>query len=162
MVSIYSPRRPHALAKSELFVNRFIAAYYRALGAFPIERGKADRKVIRYAIELLKNEEPLLIFPEGTRSRTGEFAEAEIGLGMIAHAAKAPIIPVYIRGTQNALSSVRPGVRFTRSEIHYGEPLLFEEEYSRRGDRETLEAIGNRVMQEIIAMKERAEKERPY
>jgi 1-acyl-sn-glycerol-3-phosphate acyltransferase len=162
MVSIYSPRRPHALAKSELVTNKLVGLYYRGLGAFPIARGKADRRVIRYAIELLKNEEPLLIFPEGTRSKTGEFGEAEIGLGMIAHAAKAPIIPVYIRGTQNALSSVRPGVRFVKSEIHYGKPLLFEEEYSRRGDRETLEAIGNRTMQEIIAMRERAEKERPY
>lgn len=152
MVSIYAPRRPHALAKSELFENRLIGIYYAGLGAFPIQRGRADRKAIRRAIEVLEHEEPLLIFPEGTRTKTGEIGPAEIGLGMIAHAAKAPIVPVYIKGTQNCLSPVRPGIRLVKSELHYGKPLLFEEEYSRRGDRATLEAINARVMQEIHAM----------
>jgi 1-acyl-sn-glycerol-3-phosphate acyltransferase len=156
MVSIYAPRRPHAVSKSELFESRLTAMFYAGLGAFPIQRGRADRKAIRHAIDILAHDEPLLIFPEGTRSKTGEFGLPEIGLGMIAHAAKSPIIPVYVKGTHNCLSPVRPGVRLVKSEIHYGVPLLFEKEYSRRGDRATLEAINARVMQEIAALRDKA------
>ena len=153
LVSIYAPRRPHAVSKSELFENPVVAFLYSGLGAFPIQRGRADRKAIRRAIEILEHDEPLLIFPEGTRSKTGEFGPPEIGLGMIAHAAKAPILPVYVKGTQNCLSPVRPGVRFTKTELHFGRPLLFEEEYARRGDRATLEAINARVMEEMRALR---------
>jgi 1-acyl-sn-glycerol-3-phosphate acyltransferase len=154
LVSHICPRTPHIIAKAELFKNPIFGGYIARLGAFPVQRGKADRQAIRRAMEVLENETPLIVFPEGTRSPDGNLQSAEIGFAMIAHATKSPIVPVYLKGTQNALSAVRPGFRFTKTEIHFGEPLFFEEEYSRRGDRATLEAIGARVMQEIAALRD--------
>ena len=97
-----------------------------------------------------------MIFPEGTRSTDGALGTAEIGLGMIAHATHSPVVPIYMKGTHKAFSSMHPGFRLTATEIHYGKPLCFEEEYSRRGDRATLEAINARVMQEIAALRDKA------
>jgi len=156
ILSIYSPRRPHVIAKSELFSNPLVGKWFRGLGAFPIIRGKADRKAIRHAVSLLEAEEAVLIFPEGTRSKTGVLGEAEIGLGMIAHATKSPIVPMFVRGTEQAFSPQRPGFRRVHVEIHFGQPLLFEAEYSRRGDRATLESIGAQTMAAIAALRDQS------
>ena len=154
LVSSLSPRRPHTIAKKELFEHPFLNKYFRALGAFPIDRGKADRKAIRHAIDMLESDAPLLIFPEGSQSRNGELGEAAIGLGMIAHATKAPIIPVYLRGTEQAFSPANPRFGFARVEVHYGAPLDLSGEYSRRGDRATLDAIGAKTMAAIAALRD--------
>lgn len=154
LVSSLSPRRPHTIAKKELFEHPFLDKYFRALGAFPIDRGKADRKAIRHAIELLESEAPLLIFPEGGRSQTGELEAAGIGLGMIAHATKAPIIPVYLRGADQAVSPMNPKLSVVKVEVHYGKPLDLSAEYSRRGDRATLDAIGEKTMAAIAALRD--------
>jgi 1-acyl-sn-glycerol-3-phosphate acyltransferase len=156
LVSSCSPRRPHVMAKKELFKKAFFAKYFQALGAFPVDRGKADRKAIRHAIKMLESDSPLLIFPEGTRSKTGELGEAEIGLGMIAHATKAPIIPVYLKGTDQAFSALNPKFGIVKIEIHYGKPLQLDEEYAGRGDRATIEAIGQKTMQAIAALRDAA------
>ncbi len=154
LVSSCSPRRPHVMAKLELFKNPILNKYFRGLGAFPVDRGKADRKAIRHAIKMLESDAPLLIFPEGTRSKTGELGEAEIGLGMIAHATKAPIIPVYLKGTDKACSVMNPKLSIVNIEMHYGAPLQLDEEYARRGDRATIEAIGQKTMQAIAALRD--------
>lgn len=156
LVSSCSPRRPHVMAKQELFKNPLFSKYIRALGAFPVDRGKADRKAIRHAIKMLESEAPLLIFPEGTRSKTGELGTAEIGLGMIAHATKAPIVPVYLKGTDQAFSAMNPKFGFVKIEIHYGAPLQLEAEYSGRGDRATIEEIGAKTMQAIADLRDAA------
>ena len=156
ILSIYSPRRPHVVAKSELFSNALLNKWFRGLGAFPIVRGKADRKAIRHAMNLLEAEEVVLIFPEGTRSKNGELGEAEIGLGMIAHATKSPIVPMFVKGTEQAFSPQRPGFRRVHVEIHVGAPLLFAREYSLRGDRATLESIGAQTMAAIAALREKS------
>ena len=154
ILSIYSPRRPHVIAKNELFANALTDKWFRGLGAFPIVRGKADRKAIRHAVSLLEAEEVVLIFPEGTRSKTGALGAAEIGLGMIAHATKSPILPMFVKGTERAFSPQHPGFHRVNVEIHIGKPLLFEAEYSRRGDRATLESIGAQTMAAIAALRD--------
>lgn len=157
LISHVCPRTPHIIAKAELFHNPIFGWYISQLGAFPVNRGKADRQAIRRAMEILESEAPLIIFPEGGRAPDENLQPAEIGFSMIAHATKSPVVPLYLKGTQNALSAVRSGFRFIKTEVHFGAPLRFEEEYARRGDRATLEAIGARVMQEIAALRDSAE-----
>lgn len=158
LVSSLSTRRPHTIAKKELFEKPIFDKFFRSLGAFPIDRGKADRKAIRYAIDMLESEAPLLIFPEGARSKTGEMGQAAIGLGMIAHATKAPIIPVYLHGTDQAVSPMNPKFGIVKVDVHFGAPLDLSEEYSRRGDRSTIDAIGEKAMAAIAALRDGSEK----
>lgn len=158
LISSLSPRRPHVIAKKELFEKPILNKYFRGLGAFPVDRGKADRKAIRHAIELLESDAPLMIFPEGTRSLDGNLGEAEIGLGMIAHATRSPIIPVYIKGSEQACSPLNPKFGVVKMEVHYGKPLDLEAEYSRRGDRATIDAIGQKTMRAIADLRDAAAK----
>ena len=113
-------RRTHFMAKSELFRNPVFAWIIRGLLAFPVRRGAPDRMAIRYAIERLKQGELVVIFPEGTRSKTGQLKEAEAGLSLIAARAGVPVVPVGIGGTRLMFSKEQ---FFPRVTICFGAPI---------------------------------------
>ena len=82
------------MAKEELFKNPLFAALIRALGAFPVSRGKGDMTVIDTAVERLKSGRSLVIFPEGTRSKDGKVHRGKTGAALIAARSGCRIIPV--------------------------------------------------------------------
>jgi 1-acyl-sn-glycerol-3-phosphate acyltransferase len=155
LVGVSCGRWPFIMAKAELFKG-IVGWAIEQMGSFPVKRGSADRYAFKQAKRILGEGKPLLIFPEGTRTRTGELGKAEAGLAMLAHSNKAPVVPVYISGTEKAFSPRRKGFRLVKARIEFGAPLYFEEEYARKGDRETLESIGDRIMSEIAKMRDAA------
>jgi len=66
---------------------------------------------------------PLLIFPEGTRSLSGQLQPFKLGIGLLAFELDVPIVPVHISGTYQALpkGKHRPGRHPIR--LLFGEPL---------------------------------------
>lgn len=84
------------MAKEELFRNKIFAWLIRALGAFPVSRGKGDMAVIDKAVERLRSGRSLMIFPEGTRSKDGKVHRGKTGAALIAARSGAAIIPVGI------------------------------------------------------------------
>ena len=80
-------RKVHFMAKEELFVP-VLGTIYKILGAFPVRRGGADRAAIKHGIDILESGQVLAIFPEGTRSKTGELGKAQPGALMMASKAK--------------------------------------------------------------------------
>src|SRR5690349_14319145 len=76
--------RPCAfMAKEELFENKLFGWFNRNLYAFPVKRGTGDRGALKKALEILESGWPLVMFPEGTRSETGEMMVPELGVAMI-------------------------------------------------------------------------------
>ncbi|HLG65240.1 MAG TPA: lysophospholipid acyltransferase family protein [Ktedonosporobacter sp.] len=145
LIAAYIPGKVIYMAKEETFHNK-VSWVVRFLGAFPVKRGEADRQSMRAADEQLKNGRVLVIFPEGTRSKTRTLARGHAGLGMIALRSGVPVIPVAIWGSENALKKF--GARVT---IVYGEPI----ELKPQGVKITREEINNateQVMQSIAAL----------
>jgi 1-acyl-sn-glycerol-3-phosphate acyltransferase len=64
-----------------------------------VRRGEADVGAIREAIERLRSGEMILLFPEGTRTRTGRIGAFTMGFYTMAHRAEVPIVPIRIRGS---------------------------------------------------------------
>ena len=95
------------MGKQELFSNKFSNWFLRKLGGFPVDRDGADINAIKTSINILKNNEVLCIFPEGTRSKTGELGEFKSGAGMIAIKGNTTIIPVKIEGNYKLFSKVK-------------------------------------------------------
>ena len=145
LIPAYLPGKVIYMAKEELFLGK-IGWVVRFLGAFPVKRGEGDRQALRAADELLKRGKVLVIFPEGTRSKTHTLGKAHSGMGMIALRAGVPVVPVAIWGSENVLKKF--GARVT---ISYGEPLVLRP----KGNKITREDIDNateEVMRRIAAM----------
>ena len=117
-------RRPiYFVAKSELFQNRLVAWFLNCLGAFPIRRGESDEEAVQTALALLERGEAVVIFPEGTRHRSGPLQEPRRGVGRLALESGAPVVPIAVRGTERARRGLL--VRPVRIDIRCGRPLTY-------------------------------------
>lgn len=93
------PREAFFFAKEELFNLPVLGSMLRRLNAFPVRREAGDRNAIRAAFHVLRKKQPLLVFPEGTRSKSGRLQSAKSGIGMIAMRNEIDILPVAVQGT---------------------------------------------------------------
>jgi len=100
-------RRIYFMAKSELFRVPVLGWAIRRTGAFPVERGGADRSAIRTAREVLARGDALLMFPEGTRNRDGRIQPAWPGAGALGLADHVRVVPVAIDGSNRPIGPVR-------------------------------------------------------
>lgn len=96
-------RRPITfLAKEELFRIPVFRRIITWLNAVPVA-GESDFRTLRAIVKRLRAGEIVLIFPEGTRSRTGDMSsDVKSGVAFLAHAAGVPVVPCYIDGTDKA------------------------------------------------------------
>src|SRR5581483_9479137 len=83
IMGAFFPRTLFAMAKKELFPNRLIAWMWAGCNTFPIDRGSADRRALRTAIDVLQRGGRLLLFIEGTRTTTPGMKRAEPGVGFL-------------------------------------------------------------------------------
>lgn len=114
------PRRQlRFMAKAELF-NPILAPILHAGGAFKVRRGEGDIDAMRTAVELVRQGEIVVMFPEGTRRVKGlrkkHVARAHTGAARIALSAGAPLVPAAIAGTDR-LSRLGP------LRVAYGPPI---------------------------------------
>lgn len=133
------------MAKEESFHSK-VGWLVRFMGAFPVKRGEADRQSLRTADTQLKAGRVLVIFPEGTRSKTHAIAQAHAGLGMIALRSGVPVVPVAIWGSEHALKKFRP-----RITISYGKPIVLKPKGTKI-TREDIDAATEQVMRTIASM----------
>jgi len=108
------------LAKKELFANRAFAWLIGAYHAIPVDREEIERKTMKRIFELLGEGRSILMFPEGTRSRTGELRDLKAGLGFTAIKSGASIVPVYVTGTDRLFDCL---VRRKRLAVRIGPPI---------------------------------------
>jgi 1-acyl-sn-glycerol-3-phosphate acyltransferase len=99
LIGISLGRRAYFMAKEDLFHSRIIGWLAEQFGAFPVARGKLNRRAGRTAVELLANGQALIIYPEGQRSLDGKLGPAYSGAALLAMKSNVPIVPVGIIGT---------------------------------------------------------------
>lgn len=93
--------RPVAyMAKEELFQIPILKQAIQLYGAYPVNRGAADRTAIRSALKSLESGWATGVFLQGTRTPDGQITEPKLGAALIAAKAKAPLLPVSLWGTQ--------------------------------------------------------------
>jgi 1-acyl-sn-glycerol-3-phosphate acyltransferase len=100
LLGISLGRRVAFMAKEEVFRSRIIGYIMTSFGAFPVSKGRLDRKALRKATQVLNEGKALVIFPEGMRSRSQRLKLAFHGAALIASRTGVPVIPVGITGTQ--------------------------------------------------------------
>jgi cytidylate kinase len=113
------------LAKKELFCKRLFAWLIGAYHAIPVDREEIERKTMKRLFDLLGKGRSILMFPEGTRSRTGELGELKAGLGFIAAKSGVSIVPVYVTGTNRLADCL---LRRRKLSVRIGHPIRIEKD----------------------------------
>jgi 1-acyl-sn-glycerol-3-phosphate acyltransferase len=118
VVGITAPRPVSFMAKAELFNVPILGNIVKNVRAFPVKRGLSDREALRNGLKLLKEGNVLGLFPEGTRSKTGELTKGLSGAGFFALRSNAYVVPCAIIG---------PYKPFKKLKVVYGKPVPMEE-----------------------------------
>lgn len=122
------PRPLHYMAKAELFNVPILGPLITRLNAFPVKRGMGDRQALKKGLKILEDGNVLLLFPEGTRNKTGELGKGLGGAGFFAVRSQARVLPCIIFG------SYRP---FSKMKVVFGKPIDFTDLRERRASATT-------------------------
>ena len=116
-------RRVRFMGKHTMWKNRQFGWIFSALGAFPVQRGTADREAMRNAIEVLEMGDPLVLFPEGERKQGPIVQPLFDGAVYIAIKAGVPIIPVGIGGSERVMPKGAKFVYPRKVHVQIGPPI---------------------------------------
>lgn len=144
MLEIAVRKHTHFMAKEELFKIPILAQLIRAYGAFPVKRGAGDRQALRKSLELLQEGKTLGIFPEGTRSKTGEVQKGHTGVGMFALRTDAHVVPLAIIG---------PYRLFRKLKVVIGPPINMDDlKQAEKISSEEIRLASERIMEHIAEL----------
>ncbi len=104
VLQIASPRPMRFVAFAGFAKSPVMRFIFRATGVIPVAPNK-PMKGIRLAWDAIKAGELVCVFPEGAISRTGQLMILKRGFGLIAEAAKAPVVPAVIDGLWGSIYS---------------------------------------------------------
>ena len=126
VLGVKVPRAFSFLAKSELFENRHFGWLIRNLNAFPVRQGEGDVGAVKETIRRLQEGHALIVYPEGTRSLSGEIETIQPGVGLIARRAGVPVVPAVIDGSYDAWPKEHKVFRPHTIRAMYGPPIDLE------------------------------------
>ena len=152
LLAVHCRRELHFLAKKPLLDAPLFGPFIASLGSIPINRGSTDVSGLNAAVELLKSGGNLLIFPEGGRNKTGRLKEAKGGIGYLVLGSGVPVVPAYVRNSNQILNCL---LRKSRIKVAFGPPLEPDPELIKLERKEAHRQIGRTVM-DRIALLERA------
>lgn len=147
LLGITSPRRLWFLARSSLFENRLLGWYLGNTAALPIDREGFGKRGIRAGLDVLENDGALAIFPEGTRTRTGQLGPIKKGIFVLVRRSKAPVV---LAGIAGAYESFPPEAKLPRRRairVHFA-CWKYEESRTPQENLESLETALTRAIGE--------------
>ncbi|MBN2088358.1 1-acyl-sn-glycerol-3-phosphate acyltransferase [candidate division KSB1 bacterium] len=151
-LGIATKREVFFLAKKELFTIPVIGWLIKILNAVPIDRGVGDVRALKTFISILNREAAVILFPEGTRSKTGELGEAREGVGLIAMKTNSDIIPVYISGTRKIKNAI---FRKPRVQVVFGNRVYLKNyKHAQLEGKELYKQISTDVLKEIRRLRD--------
>ena len=153
LVGSSMPRRIAFVAKAELFENRLFGAVLRSYNAMPIQRGPKARAGLRGAEDVLSSGGAVLIFPEGTRNKTGKLMPPRGGVARLAAVTRSPVVPACITGSNQIRRSM---LRQVPIRITFGPPMMPPR--SANVEREEARRYAVHVMEAVAGLLERQRK----
>ena len=142
------PRKLHFMGKRSLFANPVASSFLTAVGVHPLDRDSVGVEAIRWNLQLLKRDETIVLFPEGTRSHGEGMKRAHPGVAYLAARSQAPILPVAITGTEKIRGYWQMPFPLCRVKVRIGQPFslpVIEGKLSRP----VLEHLADMIMQRI-------------
>ena len=151
LVGITCRKELYFLARKTLFRNKIFGPILSRVNALPVDLSGADLTAVRTIINLLKQGHRTVIFPEGTRSLTGEIRQARPGIGMIIAKTLAPVVPMRIFGSFEAWPKGGK-IKLSPVTVVVGKPMRFTREDCADKSRDAYQKISERVLATIAAI----------
>ncbi len=149
LVYAVNPRSATFLAKAELFVGP-LGRPLGWLGQIPVHRGTPDRAALRAGLAVLRGGGALGVFPEGTRG-AGRLDEVSDGLAYLALRSGAPVVPIAVLGTAQAMPKGRRLPRWRAPvTVVFGEPIVLRVAGDPRA-RRTVSAAAEQLRLALVA-----------
>lgn len=131
VLQLACPRPIRFIVYEDIFKQRWLNPIFRAVGALPIS-GKRAKDAVRAASEAIRAGDVVCIFPEGELSRTGMLLKLKRGYELIARAAEAPVVPVWLDRLWGSIFSFEGGKYFFKwphrfpypVAVAFGDPVL--------------------------------------
>lgn len=158
VVAVSSPEEIHFLGKESLFSVPILSWLIRKMNTYPVSRGVGDAKVLKKVCHLLDRDKKVLLFPEGARTQDGKLQPLMPGLGFIAYKTKAPILPIYIKGTKNIWGTERRFPKLTGKITCVMGPPIFWENFSHLEKKEAMGAIVSATEKALHELEEKVSK----
>lgn len=154
IVAINMPQNLHFMAKDDLLKIRFLGTLLKMVGVFPVKRGYQDPGAVKTALRILKKGKMLMIFPEGGRVDVSNLGKPQMGIGMLAAHSGAPVLPVFIKGSNNALpKGARFFKLFTPIDVTIGRLLEFKSSLNTSNRKQHYAEFSDEVMRAISLLK---------
>ena len=144
LLAIIFKRQIYFMAKAELFKFKLLGKIFKAVGAFPVNRGKGDTSAIESAEKILKNGKQLGLFIEGTRSKNNEFLRPKTGCVAIAYKTGVSILPVCMTGKNEHKVKL-----LKKNMISIGEPINISQLNIADDSSKSIRAASRVVMENI-------------
>lgn len=146
------PRRIRFLAKDTLFVGGPLVRWFLgSYGAFPVNRDGVDVRAYRWALNQLDNDGALVVFPEGTRSRTSQLQKAKPGAVGLVLKTRAPVLPVAITGTERMGTWLRAVNPTGQIRVRIGEVFSLPD-IEGRPNKEVVESLNTMIMHRVAEL----------
>lgn len=149
-------RGVHFMARDTLFKVPLLGWLITGLNAFAVRRASADVAAMKEAVRRLQAGHPLVVFPEGTRTRDGSLGRFHFGSVLLAQRANVPIVPVYIDGAHAVWPRGRTLPRPGPIRIYYGLGLSAEAVQGM-----DVEDAGALLRDEVVRLQRAARRKRP-
>jgi len=124
MIGVGVPRHIHFMAKRELAKNPLLGWFMRQVGTILVDRSQG-RGALESALACLEEGGTVVIFPEGTRTRSGRLNQGRKGVAVIAHRSGAAVLPTCIAGANKCFpvgsKTIKPG----RIKVRFAKPMKF-------------------------------------
>jgi len=139
LIGSFYPDKMKAMAKDQLFKNKLLGKFLTYLGAFPVNRDGNDMKAIRTSLKILKSNQHLLVFPEGTRNKLhGKLhSEGKPGVALLAIKTKTRVLPVTIDSNYKLFGKIK---------IIYHDPISLDKYYNTKLSTNDYEKIINDLL----------------
>ena len=153
IVAVSFPEEVHFLARETLFRNPLFGAFIRNLNSHPVSGQAGDIGVLKTVITLLQEGRKVVLFPEGTRSPTGELQPFKPGIGMLIARSQSAVIPIYIDGAYKAFGKGRKFPRlFGKVSCVFGSAITWDS-FSHLDKKEAQNQIWEKLAESIRALK---------
>ena len=143
------PRNLHYFARDSLFFWP-LGLLISNLNSIPVNRSQLDIATLKRVLKVLKGGDPLLLFPEGTRSADGNLGEGKKGIGLLLAKSQVDVLPARVTGGNKVLGK---GMLFPRIGrklvVEYGTLLKIDTLDPGKSDTNRYEIIANKVLAEI-------------